>query len=146
MKPCYESIYLPLSLKKLLIKRCILIDFSHSDQRWQNTRETVAKHMKTRQFPLGSHCLVRMNFCLIFLICNSGRCLIRVIIKHNTMLHSNILCLFNCLLIYLLLVSFFLLQKRKTLFSPKKKKKWLRQVQVSITSLFWKLEGPAWGI
>ena len=146
MKACYESIYLPLCLKKLLIKRCILIDFSHSDQRWQKTQEMAAKHMKTREFSLRSRRLVRMNFCVIFLICNSGHCLIRVIIKHNTMLHSNILCLFNCLLIYLLLVSFFLLQKKNNFIFPEKKKKWLRQVQVSITSLFWKLEDTAWGI
>ena len=30
--------------------------------------------------------LVSMNFCLIFLIGNLGHCLIRVIIKHKTML------------------------------------------------------------
>ena len=68
------------------IARCILIDFPHSDQRRQKTREMASKPMKTKQFSLGSRCLVSMNFCLIFLICNSGHCLIRVIIKHNTML------------------------------------------------------------
>ena len=153
MKPCYESIYLPLSLKKLLIKRCILIDFSHSDQRWQNTREMAAKHMKTRQFPLGSRCLVRMNFCLIFLICNSGRCLIRVIIKHYTMLAF---CCIQTFCVYLTVceficcscLSFSLTKKKKekTLLSPKKETKWLRQVQLSTTSLFWTLESNASGI
>ena len=46
----------------------------------------AAKSGKTRQFSLGSRCLVNMNFRLIFLICNAGHCLIRVIIKHNTVL------------------------------------------------------------
>ena len=59
--------------KKLLFKRCILIDLiPHSDK----TREKPTKHMKTRQFSLGSRCLVSMNFCY----------LIRISIKHNTML------------------------------------------------------------
>ena len=69
--------------KKLLFKRCILIDLiPHSDQ----TREKATKHMKTREFSLGSRCLVSMNFCLIFLILYFPHCLIRIIIKHNTML------------------------------------------------------------
>ena len=42
--------------------------------------------------------LVSINFCLIFLIGNLGHCLIRVIIKHKTMLCFQIfLYLFNCL-------------------------------------------------
>ena len=43
MKAGYESIYLPLSLKKLLIKRCILIDFPHSDQSRKKTRDMGGK-------------------------------------------------------------------------------------------------------
>ena len=35
--------------------------------------------------------LVSMNFCLIFLIGNLGHCLIRVIIKHKTMLRYHFL-------------------------------------------------------
>ena len=48
------------------------------------------KHVKTRQVSLGSRCLVSMNFCLIFLIRNSGHCLIRIIIQHNIMLFVNL--------------------------------------------------------
>ena len=47
--------------KKLLLEGYILIDFPRSDKRRQKIRETAAKHMKTRQFCLGSRCLVSMN-------------------------------------------------------------------------------------
>ena len=83
--------------KKLLIECCILIDFSHSEQRRQKTREMAEKNMKTRQFSLGSRRLVGMNFCLIFLTCNSGHCLIRVIIQHNHHHFFFFFYLFNCL-------------------------------------------------
>ena len=79
--------------------------------------------MKTRQFSLGSRCLVSMNLCLFFLICNSGHCLTRVIIKHHTMLRYHFFYLSNCLWIHLLLASFFFLPKKNLTFPGKKKKK-----------------------
>ena len=70
---------------------------------------------------LGSQCPVSMNFCLIFLICNSGHWLIRVVIDIIPCC-VNLFFLFNSLWIYLLLVSFFLSpSKKKNLLSPKKK-------------------------
>ena len=75
---------------------------------------------------LGSQCPVSMNFCLIFLICNSGHWLIRVVIDIIPCC-VNLFFLFNSLWIYLLLVSFFLSpSKKKTYF--RRKKKWLRQM------------------
>ena len=57
---------------------------------------------------------VSMNFCLMFLICNSGHSLIRVIIKHNTMFCQHFF-IFN----YLLFVNLF---AASVFLSPSKKK------------------------
>ena len=78
--------------------------------------------MKTRQFSLGSRCLVSMNLCLFFLICNSGHCLTRVIIKNHTMLRYHFfiyltICEFICC--WCLSFSF----QKKILLSLEKKKK-----------------------
>ena len=60
-----------------------------------------------------------MNFCLIFFICNSGHYLIRVIIKHNTMLREHFfiyltVCEFICC------YSVFLYPSKESYFPRKK--------------------------